>query len=495
MKELRSQHPLCIPTYLMVHGLFLLFLEPAVGWIVWGLLVLAATAVHAASDWLREKLGVRMIRALAAVYAVVVGLPAVGHWLFVPFHSPILWIAITLAVGWLAWLLWRKWNIVAAIMTAALLAPAVLLPAMASGGTAALPVMGAVAAIGVVILLTAAFAGGVRKLGAIYWLLFALLFCSMAANDVFYHGMDQSAEEGAAKPGVTTILLWKTPPSPYLDTFGTDLRFLAREPYGRLLIGSAKGVFLVSPKEIRPLPVGPAGDNVAVGEQQRRVYAPTRDGRLSLLAGEGLGLAHSVPLPHGALVARFAPEGVYALDEWRHVGRYDPDTLAQQKTWPTMPVSDLAPDNLGGFFLTTLTGRLEHHRFGMDTQTAALPMLGVFHLLALDQDGRRLFVSNMGLRRLQVFDAHDLHLLKEVEVDRGCRNLWWDAQKSMLLYGSYFVGDLVALDGETLREIGRLHLGRRMRTLLPDGPGRVLVASGGGLFAVELAAAFGAGSQ
>jgi len=493
--NLRSSHPVCVPAYLMIHGLFLLFLAPLVGWYVWALLVAAAVGAHAAADWLRERTSPKVVRTIGVIYTAAITLPILAAWFFVSFHSPIMWAAIALATGWVALLLWLKLDTVAAFVASVLLSLAILFPALAREGYEALLSASLIAAAGATVLLTTAFAGCLRKLGAVFFTLLLALFCTMAINDVFFFGMDRSPAEGRPKPGVAAILSWRASPSGFAKAFGTDLRFLELDPFGMLLVGSGRGVFAFNPREVRPLPVGPASDNAAVDYQRHRVYVATRDGRLSLLADEGLGLAGSVPLPRGALVARVAPEGVYALDEWRHVGLYNADTLALQKTWPSAPVSDLLPDGQGGFYLSTLTGRLEHHRPGSEIRTATLRRCGLFHLLALDEEGHRLFVSNMAGRRLQVFDATDLRLLKEVEVDRGCRNLLWEARKNMLLYGSYFDGDLVALNGTTLTEIGRVHLGRRLRTISSDGHGQALVASGGGLFVVDLAVAFGPGAR
>jgi hypothetical protein len=188
-------------------------------------------------------------------------------------------------------------------------------------------------------------------------------------------------------------------------------------------------------------------------------------------------------------VTRWAPEGVYALDEWRWVGLYDPATLELLKHWDVGPVSDLLPDETGGFFLTTLSGRLEHHRADGTTQTAPLHRLGLFHLMALDAAGGRLFVGNMAATRLQVFDARTLAMQREVEVGRGARSLLWRGAFGTLLVGEYFSGWLVAYDSD-LKEIGRVYAGRRLRSIQPLRSDSVLTASAAGALAINLPTVF-----
>ncbi len=494
MTELRARLLWLGLPMLMVHGLLLLFLAPLVGWGWWAVLLLAVTAAQLLADRLPER-GERVWRALRIAYLVLVGVPVAGHLIFALFHNPLAVIGIALLTGWLVGFLWARLDALAGFMAGVALALAVFIPAVSREGYALLPTMTVVATVGVALLYFMVFGGWLRQVGTTLFVLFFSLFCLMAVNDVFYHGRDTSAQADAHKPGITPILYWLTPPNPVITVLGTDLRFMARGYEKEYLIGSARGVYAATEKELRALPVGPAGDNVAVDAVNRRLYVPTRDGRLSLFASDGVGLATSAPLPHGALTAQLAPEGVYAIDEWRFLGVYDPANLTLLRERRVGPVSDVLPDGRGGYFLTTLTGRLEHHRLGLATQTAALRRGGLFHLLAYDPDGTRLFVSNMASTRLQVFSTIDLSLQREIIVDRGCRNVYWEASRNMLIYGSYFVGDLVALDGTDFHEIGRLHLGRRMRTIMPDGPGKVMVASGGGLFVVDLAAAFGSGPR
>jgi YVTN family beta-propeller protein len=110
--------------------------------------------------------------------------------------------------------------------------------------------------------------------------------------------------------------------------------------------------------------------------------------------------------------------------------------------------------------------------------------------LALDAAGTRLFVSNMASTRLTVVNAADLSEIRTVDVGRGARNLLWDEATHTLVIGLYFDGDLLVLGGDDLREVGRLHVGRRIRSLAPYGPGSIIVTSAGGAFVVRLDEAF-----
>lgn len=487
MKGIESAHPLSLIAKVLIHGLLLLFLAPAVDWVVWFFIVLGVAALHGGGDVARRFLPLRVVRTTAIAYSVFVTLPVLASWMLILFYSPGLWLAIGLATAWLVWLLWLRLDSLAAMFGAALIAVAVLLPTQIKGSS--LLVMSLVGVSGLTIFLAAAFADRFRDLGRVLIALFVLLAMAMGANDVFYQAGAKVDITTSGRQGVLPIYQWDQAPPSLRNKLGTGLRFVEFDPFGRMIIGTQNGVFLASRKDMSLLPVGPAGDNAGVDEHERRVYLATRDGKLSLLEGAATALSKQIDLPHGALVTRVAPEGVYVLDEINWVGLYDKGTLTLKENWSRLlfPVCDLQPDGEGGFFLSSLTGRVEHHRAEGAVQRASVCRLGLFHLMALDQENKRLFVGNMAAKTISVFSTDDLSLINELATDRGVRNLHWDAETNTLLAGSYFRGEVIAYRGRTeLREIGRLPVGRRVRTIAPGDPGTALVASGGGLFALSL---------
>lgn len=479
---------LLAPTLLLMHGLLLLFVAPAAGWLIFGFVVLAIALLHLFSAQIQAYLGPPSWRLLAAIYLIAVGLVTTVSWLFVAFHHPGTWLAIGLATALLAYLMFLGWDSLAGVFAVAILTVAVILPTLAKATS--LLVMSLASAVGLSLILIVVFAGELRKLGRVTFLLFFALAASMGANDVFYHGVDLTGIKATQSAGVLPLIVWGRQPDKMLSLLGPDLRLLVKGPYDRLIIGSQKGLFVAGKKEIRPLPLGAAADNASTDYEYKRLFVATRDGKLSLLSGQKLELAAQTDLPHGALVTRVAANGVYVLDEWRWVGLYEPTRLELIRQWPSPPVSDLLPDGKGGFYLSTLTGRLEHHWANEEIHVAGLQKTGVFHLLALDEQGQRLFATNMAGRRLSVFDTESLKEIVRIKVDRGCRNVFWDEKTRTLLLGSYFKGDLVALRGEKLAEVGRLHVGRRVRSITAEVPGRVLVVSAGGMFVVDLAGVF-----
>ncbi|HPQ69866.1 MAG TPA: hypothetical protein PKW95_12125 [bacterium] len=471
---------------LLAHGCLLLFWAPLLGWDAWFFAVLGVTVWDAGGPWRRIPAGAQ--RTVAIVYAVLVGLPLLLSNALPLFYAPAWWLGIALLTAAFAALLWRGLPPMAGMLAAATIAGAVVLPTL--GRDVSLWVMAMVGALGVTIVLAMTFSPVVKRVSS--WLLVGLfLFApTFAANDWFYHGVDRIEHTTYEHAGLRTLMSLREDGPGWRQRLGTDLRFAERGFDGRLLIGAGRGVTEVATMHVRALPLGPAGDNITVDAANQRVIAATRDGFLSLLNGGDLGVVTRVKLPHGALVTRLAPEGVYALDEWNHVGLYEPSTLGELKSWRVTGVSDLLPDGEGGFFLSTLWGGVRRYAADGQIVRGHAQRTGIFHLLAYDRAGGRLFVGNMAGRRIDVLRANDLQRTRTIAVGRGIRNLLWDEQTNLLTVGDYFSGALIALDGETLHEVGRIALGRRLRTIAADGPGRVLAASSAGYFAVDLAAAF-----
>lgn len=472
---------------LLVHGCLLLFWAPILDWDVWFFVVLGVAALDVGGPSL-PRVPNRVRRAAWILYFTLVGPPLILSYLLVAFYAPDWWLGITLLTALFGWWLLRDWTPTAGMLAAVTIAVAVLLPTMARG--ASLAVMSVVAALGATIFLMVMFSPTVKRMRPLLIIGFFLFVPTFAANDWFYHGMHTTDPQLYKREGVRVMMSLRYDGAAWRRQLGTDLRFVERGLEGRLLVGTGRGVMEVDEQRVRSLPIGSAGDNVAVDKANRRVIAATRDGRVSLLTGSELGVSAQALLPHGALVTRLAPEGVYALDEWSHVGLYDPTTLQERKTWRITGVSDLLPDGEGGFFVSTLWGGVSRHFADGRIAQGTARRWGVFHLLAYDRAKGRLFVGNMAGRTIGVYRASDLQRVDSLVVGRGIRNLHWDDETNLLVAGNYFSGALIALDGETWREAGRLSLGRRLRAIAPDGPGRVLVTTAAGFYAVDLPAAF-----
>jgi len=471
---------------LLAHGCLLLCWAPLLGWDVWFFVVIGVTVSDAGGRW--RRIPARAQRMAAIAYAFLVGLPLLLSNALLLFYAPAWWLGIALLTAVFAALLRRDLAPLAGMLAAATIAGA----AMAASFDRFIPLstMALVAALGVTIVLLPTFSPVVKRMSP--WLLIGLfLFAStFAANDWFYRGIDRIERATYEHAGLQALLSLREDGPGWRQRLGTDLRFVERGFDGKLLIGAGSGVTEVGTQQVRALPLGPAGDNITVDPANRRVIAATRDGFLSLLHGGDLGVITQVKLPHGALVTRLAPEGMYALDEWSHVGLYEPSSLRELKSWRIVGVSDLLPDGEGGFFLSTLWGGVRRYAADGRVVYGHAQRSGVFHLLAYDRVGGRLFVGNMAGRRIDILRASDLQTTGTIMVERGIRNLFWDEHTNLLIAGDYFSGALIALDGETWHEVGRIALGRRLRTIAADGPGRVLAASAAGYFAVDLAAAF-----
>ncbi|NLH51125.1 MAG: hypothetical protein GX444_21330 [Myxococcales bacterium] len=470
-------------TGLLVHGLLCLFVAPLAGWPVWAALTIGAAAVGVARSWRLNLPGRSVRRAVLAGYFIAVSVPALLSWVLVAFFSIGLWLVIGLACLAIFWLVCRDLTPIAGLIAATVLSALVFVATEARLSSD--EVMALATAAGLTLLLLTIYADRLAVIGKPLFLVFFLAASAMGANDFFYHGTDIRLSRIGERPGVETILAWNRKAAAFVGRFGTDLRFAQRNGYGDLVVGGDRGVFLARPFETVQLPVGPAADNFAVDPETKDAYLPTRDGRIARLSSPEMDLGEQQKLARGALVARRGGEGIYVADEWTQVRLFEPQRLLAIRDWHDGPISDLLADPAGGFFLSTLTGKLRRYSGDSIRGQAELSPLGLFHLLAIDPATARLFVGNMAGKKIQVFRTDTLAPLGEVPVDRGIRNLYWDDSARVLWLGSYFRGDLIALDGESLREIGRLFVGRRIRSIAPNGDGRLLVLSAGGIVIVD----------
>ena len=470
-------------TGLLVHGLLCLFIVPLAGWPAWAALTVGAAAAGVARPWRSTAPGRFARRGVLIAYFVAVSLPALLSWLLVAFFSFWLWLLIDLTFLINFWLVRRDLTPIAGLIAATVLSALVFVATEARLSSD--EVMALVTAAGLTLLLLTIYADRLSVIGKPLFLVFFLAAAAMGANDFFYHGTDIRLSRLKDRPGVETLLAWNRQTAAFVGLFGTDLRFAQRNGYGDLVVGGGRGVFLSRRFETYQLPVGPAGDNFVVDPETKEAYLPTRDGWIARLHSPEMALGEQQKLARGALVARWGGEGLYVADEWMQVRLFEPRRLLPVRDWHDGPISDLLADPAGGFFLSTLTGNL--HKYSGDSirGRAELSLLGLFHLLAIDPETSRLFVGNMAGKKIQVFRADTLAPLGEAPVDRGIRNLYWDAGTRILWLGSYFRGELIALDGESLREIGRLFVGRRVRSIAPNGDGRILVLSAGGMVIVD----------
>ncbi len=473
----------------VVHGLLLLFLVRRIGWLPWLGLAGGAGLLCACSDRLRARLGRRVARAAGVVYGALVGGAAVFSWIHVCFFNPWLCILIGLFTLWTVVMLVAGLEPLAGVWLAVGLAVAGF--AVADARLATTPFAIVLLAAGLAILLTCVFAGRLRTVGRGFVALFCLAAAAAAANDVFAHGVDFSG--GSVKaPGVHPIVTWTPGSHAWKSQLGLNLHFAGVDSFNRLLIGAANGIFLFDPAMIAQLPVGPGGGDVAADFANHRLFAATRDGVLDRIDGKDLPVVLQQGLPGGGRRVRLAPEGVYVLAGRRWLGLYEPETLKLRRQWSDESFADILPDGEGGFFAATRRGRLL--RYPPDGARPISVSVGFWPggcSLAYDRAGGRLFVAVARSRALRVYAAEGLRLLRTVKIGWGARELVWSEKHAALFVGRYFAGEVLALAGDDLREVGRVALGPRLTSLALDEKEKyVLAADAAGVFSLDIAAAF-----
>ncbi|MDP8224932.1 MAG: hypothetical protein P9L99_16350 [Candidatus Lernaella stagnicola] len=470
----------------LVHGVLWSVIRPVIGWLGWIALAVALGLATAAYGWFAARFP-RTARVAVALYALVVGIMAFGQWGFAALHSP--WWAVlgALGVGWLGLLALTRHDVAATLVSSLAMAALGLWAARAA--ETSLAAATAVLVPSVLVWLAAGFAQRLRTVGALLFTIFLTVWFSTAVNHVFLRGPDYDIEHLINRDGVTPILIWRNRPAYLRGTIGTDVRWTMTTLADRLVFGGDNGVHLLEPSRLREIPVGAAGDNLAVDPERRRAYLINREGTVFVLANEAMAITAQAQLPGEGGTARVAAEGVYAATRSGHVAfldRYNAKIIDQ---WDVGPWPDIIPDGRGGLFVAAANGavRLLHTKNDI---TGTLPFWGVRHHLAFDKEGRRLFATSILDTRLRIFEAANLQDAKTVDIGLGGSAVHWDEQTGSVVVGRYFAGELVVVDGDGEREIGRLRVGRRLTSVAANGPGRVLVTSAGGVFVIDLAEAF-----
>lgn len=137
----------------------------------------------------------------------------------------------------------------------------------------------------------------------------------------------------------------------------------------------------------------------------------------------------------------------------------------------------------------TATGRQLGHvdlRRGFDPP---FPFGPHFHRVTGDPTTGKVFVSYLETGRVYRIDGVSGALEAEKRVGRGVRDITWDAHNHVVWVGNYVTGDLLMLDPDSLDVVGRIPVGRRIRSIEPSLDGRrVYVTSAVGGIRVDVAA-------
>ncbi|MDP8223233.1 MAG: hypothetical protein P9L99_07740 [Candidatus Lernaella stagnicola] len=142
------------------------------------------------------------------------------------------------------------------------------------------------------------------------------------------------------------------------------------------------------------------------------------------------------------------------------------------------PVSDMTVDRTGGHAVLvvsedgTVTRTAANERGNFEVRATGEVDVGkLIYNLALDETGRRLFVSSLFGREIVVLDADTLATIGSFRTSRGTRYMHFDARRNLLYAGNFFFGQLdafaVATDG-TAEKAWSMEVGRRVRYLMMD---------------------------
>lgn len=227
-----------------------------------------------------------------------------------------------------------------------------------------------------------------------------------------------------------------------------------------------------------------ANDSIYVADfLEARIYRLRRDE--SLPPGE-LGSLHLEALPHRCpvrgpwwLILDRSGRNLYVLDEQNEIAVADLGSQECHLVATGEKLWDFVVDDDRGELVLGDAGRVRVLRKndGAELDSIALPgrwrgVVPAAHKtkIALAADGT-IYAAYFNAGTVARLRRDPLRVEATTELERGIRLLLWDEARHTLYVGNRDSGALDALDGDTLRVRGHVHVGRRMRTfsLTPDG--------------------------
>ncbi|HPQ69322.1 MAG TPA: hypothetical protein PKW95_09330 [bacterium] len=149
-------------------------------------------------------------------------------------------------------------------------------------------------------------------------------------------------------------------------------------------------------------------------------------------------------------------------------------TLADSGAGVTLgnSVTDMVIDYYHGHDVVAVTMGGELVRIAGDTgQVEKKAPVGfglLIYNLALDSEGRRLFVTSLFGRQLQAFDADTFEPQTMVPLFKGGRYMQFDARRDLVYVGNFFAGTITAYASQSLESVWTMKVGRRVRYLTLD---------------------------
>ena len=466
---------------IVVHGVILWPLQRFLGWGVFAAGVIGLGLVTAGRGVLASRLGTGAVVAYW-LYVAAAALVTVVQATFLGLHSPIVSLVVVFAVAW-----------VGALLAAGYLRLGVTAAVVAMGAAAlwfAQPGAwwqnGLLLAPAVIVSLVAVFVGRFALMGRWLFAIFVGAWLAAFPNYAFLHTVDLDIAHLLNREGVIPVLVWHNQPSFLEDTIGVDVRWTRPGLKDRLVFGGDNGVFLLEPTRLREIPVGPAGDNIAVDHRRGRTFLVNRQGRFFVLANEAMAIVAQVDMGGKGGAVRLSPAGVIASTRNGHVTLFDKYSAQAIHEWKTGSLGDVIVDPEGEAIAATRSGKLvRFHPGGRTAQRFSL--FGLSHRLAIDEAQGRLFATGLLNTEVRVLGAEDLAEVQRLPVGFGSLAVHWDEKTASLIVGRYFTGEVVVFHGAPLEEIARLRVGRRLTDIAGYRPGRILTTSAGGVFAIDLA--------
>ncbi len=218
---------------------------------------------------------------------------------------------------------------------------------------------------------------------------------------------------------------------------------------------------------------------------------PERPARaLGNLFVERLPIDCPIQTPWWLLLDR-SGEHLYILDEQNQISVADLSShrcdvaATGDKLWDFAIDSDrqrLILGDAGRVRIVSTDGRIDEETIDLPGRSRWILTAAHKTKVAMAADGT-IYAAYMNAGTVAKLGRDPLRLEATARLGRGLRLLLWDERRNVAYVGNRVTGDLVAIDGATLAERGRVHVGRRMRTLslTPDGQALLLGSVVGGV--------------
>ncbi|HPM77560.1 MAG TPA: hypothetical protein PK961_10745 [bacterium] len=332
-----------------------------------------------------------------------------------------------------------------------------------------------------------------------FYVLASLLF---AISVIRYQGMPSDRACGIAEQRGVRLLHAYEPQSPSAKAIGNDHMFAARLADGLVLSPRKRDFIFLKPdgRRQRIATADRAGD--------RGVYEPGRDDAL-YVGGVGrlYRLAQSPPVIDREIEVTAKLLNMIRLDEThrrifasqdngRYVVRIGLDDPADIAYSPLLPAGrylfDVAYDPTTDRFYTMALGvgrmwLLEGDAATMQyrRQAELNDCYGFF--LEIDPTGRQLFFTSFFTGELLIFDLDSLAIAQRVPLGLTVRDLAWDAKRRLLYVVNYYAGELLVYDPQRHQVMRRYDVGSIARHPVFDSTGdELLIRSNVGIFALDL---------